>query len=702
MNKPLRVLAIVIGVVVLLGVAAALILPRVIDPNVYRDRITALVKEKTGRELVIAGDIGWSVFPWLGVELGEVRLANAQGFGDQPFAQVAGMQVRVKLLPLLRKEVEMSTVVLDGLQLNLAKDGSGRTNWQDLLAAKPAAAPGPAEEKPAETPAAPLAAIAIGGVQIRDARLVWDDRAAGTRQAIEQLNVQLGAIEGAKPVELSVDFRLTGEKPARSADVKLTGVATLAESRRQLEIGDLKLAVNAAGEGLPGNTLAADLSGGLALDLDKRTLAIRDLLLQAFDLRLRGQAQGSGIGTDALQFTGTLKMDEFAPRELLKKLGQKLPETSDAGVLAKAGAEFAFKAGTTSASLSDLKLQLDDTHIGGSAGIRDFASGAVTFDLVVDAIDLDRYLPPRKPALDQAAPAPAASLPAASQPAATPAQAGAGGAALLPVETLRGLKLNGTLKIGQLKAYKLKSRDVSITLAADDGLVRAHPASARMYEGSYQGDVTVDVRGQQPRIAMNERLSGVQIEPLLKDMLGKARLTGTANMALALTATGNQPQAIRQTMNGNASFAFTDGVIKGLDVLGEIRKAYAVVRGKPPGNVSNETEFSALTGTAAIANGVVNNPDLQGKSPLLQVQGNGTANLVTESLDYRIIATLVDTLEGKGELTGRPIPVHITGSFDKPKVGVDLEQVLKQEVQKKIEEKLQDKLKGGLKGLFGQ
>ena len=117
---------------------------------------------------------------------------------------------------------------------------------------------------------------------------------------------------------------------------------------------------------------------------------------------------------------------------------------------------------------------------------------------------------------------------------------------------------------------------------------------------------------------------------------------------------------------------------------------------------TSETEFSALTGTATITNGLVNNPDLQGKSPLMQVQGNGTANLVTEALDYRITATLVDSLEGRGELTGRPIPVSITGTFAKPKVRVDLEQVLKQEVQKQVEEKLQDKLKGGLKGLFGR
>lgn len=695
MGKLLRALAILLGLLAVLGIAAALILPRVIDPNAHRDRIAALVKEKTGRELAIVGAIGWSVFPWLGVELGAVRLANATGFGEQPFAQVKGMQVRVKLLPLLRKHVEMSTVVLDGLQLNLAKDESGRNNWDDILAAAQPAATS-AEELPRARAAAPLAAFAIGGVQVRDAQLVWDDRAAGSRQTIEHLNIQLGAIAGTQPADLRVDFQLTDAQPARSARVKLTGVVTVADSHQQIEIDTLQLAVTAQGEDLPGGQLAADLSAVLAVDIEKHTFAVRDLLFQVFDLSLRGQIQGSGIGAGTPQFAGTLQLDEFVPRDLLKTLGQKPPATRDADVLASAAAECAFKAGTTSASLSELKIRLDDTRINGSAGISDFATAAINFDLAVDSIDLDRYLPPRTPGQVQAASVPAQAV------ASTPAQVGSAAAALLPVETLRGLQLDGRLKIGQLKAYQIHSSDVSVTLTANDGLVRAHPASAKMYQGSYNGDVTVDVRGKQPRIALDEQFNAVQIGPLLTDLLGEAKLTGAATVALKLNALGDQPLVIRRTMNGAARFTFNDGVIKGLDVLGEIRTAYAVLRGKPQANVSGATEFSALTGTATITNGLLSNPDLQGRSPLLQVQGNGTANLVNEALDYRIMATLVDSLEGQGELTGRPIPLQIAGTLSKPKVGVDMRQVLKQEVENKVQEKLQDSLKGGLKGLFGQ
>ena len=697
MNKVLRVIVILVAVLVLLVAAAAFILPRVIDPNNYRDEIAALVKDKTGRDLTIAGDIGWSVFPWLAVELGETRLSNAEGFGPEPFAQVNAAEIRVKLLPLLRKEVQMSTVVLDGLQVNLARDASGRSNWDDLV---PEASEAPTAEPAEPAGGPPIAALAIGGVQVHDARLVWDDRQSGTRQEIDQLNFELGAIGGGEPVDLSLAFVVTGGEPELRSDVRLIGEISLSEALDLIEVRDLKISLAAQGEQLPGGALNADLSAQLALDRNQQTLSLKELLIDALDLQLRGQAQGTGIGTEAQQFTGMLQLEEFAPRALLNRLGMSPPDVSDSTVLNKAAGQFAFQATDRSAQLTDLQLRLDDTAVNGRASVANFSAPAISFNLQLDSLDLDRYLPPREAGEEKAVAAPA------TPPVATPAEAAAGGAAALPVDTLRGLNLSGTLTIGQLKAYQLRSSDISVTVAAKDGLVRVHPASAKMYQGSYNGDVTLDVRGKTPRVGLNERVSGVQAGPMLTDMLGSTKVTGTANVAVKLEATGADPTAMRKTANGTANFSFTDGTIKGLDMLGEIRKAYAVLRGQPQPATTGDTEFSSVTGSATITNGLVNNPDLLGKSPLMQVEGAGTANLVSEALDYRITATLVDTLEGRGELTGRPIPVRVSGTFSEPKVGVDLKQALEQEVRQKVEKKLQEKLQDEvgdkLKGLFGR
>lgn len=718
MRTLLRVIAIVLGVVALLAAAAALVLPRLIDPNVYRQRIAALVEERTGRQLTIGGDIGWSVFPWLGVELGEVRLANAPGFGAEPFMQVSAMQVRVKLLPLLRKEVEMSTVLLEGLQVRLAKAKDGRTNWADLFAAKgEARTPVPSDRK--SSAAASPAAIAVGGVRVRDAMLIWDDEATGAHYTLDKINLRTDAIRGDQPIGVDFNFNAKGSQPAFESTVRMRGQVVPMQAFTRVEVRDLRLEIAAHGKQLPRGGLNATLSGRMAYAADRNSLELDDLMLNVLDLNLRGQARGSDVGGAAPRLDGSLRIDTFAPRELMAKLRIQAPESSDPDVLQRAEADADFILTATAAQLRTLKLRFDDSLLTGGLRVENFAKPSTQFQLALDRLDLDRYLPPpagagttvasENDAEGDASDGAADVARPSTQGAAAESRARAGRKApppLLPVAALRDLRLNGSLRIGELKVYQIRSNDVDVTLSAANGSVRIAPARAKLYQGRYDGNIAIDVSGKQPRFTLNEKLSGVQFGPLLKDIQGDAKLTGKADIALKLNAFGNRAPAIRRSMNGDARFALTDGTVKGMDVLGEIRRAYAVLRGRAPAQMTDETEFSALTGSATIVKGVVTNRDLQGKSPLMQIQGSGSANLVTDALDYRVTATLVDALEGEGELTGRPIPVRITGTLSKPKVGVDMQQVIKQEarkqVEKKIQEKLQDNLKGGLKGLLGR
>ena len=115
-----------VSLVVLIAVALAGVV-MFVDPNDYKDEITAAVQDATGRELTLAGDLELSVFPWLGLSLGGAQLSNAEGFGDVPFAKVAGVDIGVNLLPLLQKRLEMKTIRLHVLQVQLAKNADGRT-----------------------------------------------------------------------------------------------------------------------------------------------------------------------------------------------------------------------------------------------------------------------------------------------------------------------------------------------------------------------------------------------------------------------------------------------------------------------------------------------------------------------------------------------------------------------------------------------
>jgi len=300
---------------------------------------------------------------------------------------------------------------------------------------------------------------------------------------------------------------------------------------------------------------------------------------------------------------------------------------------------------------------------------------------------------------------------------ATPAEATAAGAGTLPVETLRKLDLDGSFTIGRLKVANLSATDISVKVNGKNGVIKVDPASAALYQGGYQGNVTLDVRGDTPKVSVNERLSGIQAGPLLKDLTGKDRITGAADLTARLNFRGIEPDAVRKTLNGTLNFAFRNGAVKGINVAHLIRVAQARIKGQPlpPETEANETDFSELTGSAKITNGVLRNDDLLAKSPLLRVSGKGTVNLPAESLDYVLTTKIVGSLEGQGgagldELKGVAIPIRITGTFAEPKYAVQLDEVLKarakQEIEKQIEKKLGDKLPegvgGALKGLLGR
>ena len=698
MGKLLRVIVFVLGGLLLLIVAAAIILPLVVDPNDFKDEISQAVESKTGRVLAIEGDIGLSVFPWLGLEIGPTSLSNAPGFSASPFAGMDEVQVRIKLLPLLRKELEMDTVVLKGLKVSLETDAQGKTNWEDLAGAGAPAEPAPAEEEQPSAGEMTLAGLAIGGVEITDAGVIWDDQQAAARYEISGLNLTTGAIAPGQAVPVELKLVVDSAQPKLSGPLAFAATIALSDDSQTVTLTDALLETDLAGDTLPGGQLKSELGFNTSLNLEAQTLAVSDLVLKALGLQLEGQLNGTAVLGDAA-FAGEILVREFNPRDVIQALGQVVPEVSDPKVLSRAEAALQLAATKDSVSLSDILLKLDDSTIKGELKVANFAKPAIRFGLHLDQIDVDRYLPPQS-----------------DQPPVPPTAAAAAGAQMIPVETLRALDVDGELTIDQLKAAQLRSSDISMKLVAKNGVVRVHPASARMYQGQYKGDIKMDVRGKQPKITMNESLAGVQVGPLLKDLTGEERLTGKTEASANLVTSGQTPDEFKKTLNGKIAFAFTDGAVKGFNLAAMIRKAQAQINGQPPPAETgpNQTDFSEITGTATVTNGIVSNRDLIAKSPLLRVEGTGDIDLPQESLDYLVTAKVVRSLEGQGgkgvtDLKGVEIPVQLSGTFAEPKYKIRLDKALQESAEKKVEKKLGKELeKRGLdsdqvdklKGLF--
>ncbi len=719
MKKTVKIIAGIAGTLIVLLVAAMIIVPLVVDPNDYREQIASEVKKHTGRDLKIEGDIELSLFPWLGVELGAMELSNAEGFGPEPFARFEAVDVHIKLLPLLRKEVEMDTIALHGLQLSLGRNARGVSNWDDLVKPAAPAAQAVPEKVPAEpaeaaaSPAEAIAALAIGGIRIEQARVVWDDRQTAQRVAVNNLNLISGALRLNQAFPVELDFDVETAQPQLTGHIRFAAQLLLDLATQRYRLDKMELAGKLAGETLPGGRLEANMGADVAADLKLQTLAVKGLTLAALGLELKGDVNGKQI-IDAPSFSGRLASNEFVPRDITDTLAITLPEMADPSVLSKAALSLGFSADLNQAAINSLKLQLDQSIISGKASVKNFTKPAIRYDLTLDEIDADRYLPPPSEKKETAAAAKT-----------TPGTATTGGAAQLPLEMLRGLDIDGTARINKLKIMNLRSRDVHATLVAKNGLLRLHPLGAKLYQGGYQGDLSLDVRKDTPLLGMDEKLAGVQAGPLLKDFMGKDYVTGQANFTAKMTARGIDPMAIRKSLNGNAAFSFADGAVNGVNIAQLLRNAMAAYQKKPaPKDEVKQTDFALLRGSVTVKNGLVTNKDLEAKSPLLRVDGKGTAHLVTEKLDYLVKAAVVGSLEGQGgkeleDLKGLTVPIRITGSFSDPKFNVELAALLdakakaelekkKKEVeqkarkqlkkeQKKLEKDLQEQLLNGLK-----
>ncbi len=661
MKKFFKIIAIALVVVIVLIGAAAVVLPMLVNPEDIKAKISSTVKEETGRELNIPGEVSFSVFPWLGVELGVVELGNAPGFSDAQFARVEKVDVRVKIMPLLSSRVEMDTVTLQGLSLNLERDKQGKNNWDDLAGSGEAKGMGK-EGAGEKMGGGDLAALAIGGLDIQDASLSFKDVQAGQAFAIKKLNITTGPVRLGEPLDIELSFDLNSANPPIAGKVTGSARVDMDPDAMQAKLSGLQINADLKGKTLPGGAASVKLQAEAMMDGKRQMMTISQLQLSALDLNVSGALTLSEMDKGG-KLAGELQVAEFNPRNLLKAFGQPELDMADAKAMTRVSLKTTVSGSSTAVSLKPLTIKLDDSNLTGDLQVVDISRAALRFALALDQIDVDRYLPPPKAG--------------ESTPAATPGAA-ASKAAELPLETLRGLDIDGTFKIGKLKVAKLNISDVSLRLNAKKGLIRLNPIAAKLYEGGYSGNIALDARKDKPRVSVDEKLAKVQIGPLLKDLQGQDKLTGTANVSAKLTATGATPDAVKRSLNGDLSFQFLEGAVNGINLAEMIRNAKATVLGggKAAGNAPLKTDFAEIKGTAKIKNGIINNPDLSAKSPLLRLTGQGTASLPAETIDYRATATVVATTRGQGgkdlqDLAGVPIPVRITGTFQDPKYGLD-------------------------------
>ena len=713
------------GAVLAVAVAGAAYLAATFNPNDYKAEIIHAVEESHHRTLHLDGDIKLRLFPYIGASLERASLSEFNS--EQQFASVETLKVSLALMPLLSHRLVVDDVIIDGLFAHVVRHKDGTSNIDDLISR---------DRKP-ENGRQPVN-FDIASVLIKKTSLTYRDESTGTEYAIDNLKLDTGRIAYGVPTRIALSAHVQGNQPRLDIYTQLAATLTFDPDRQLYRMADMDLRAN--GSALDISNLKMNAGGDIALaaqalSADKFTLDASGIKAGSpFETAIslpqlmfsKEKLSGSNLTFNARLDSGNIvaglslpdisgNAQSFSVSKLLLDLSVQMPDQAfkvrlaspmsgniDAQQFSLGSADVAVSGvfdklpGKTVDSRMKGNLKVDakretvqinlsggllQSKVVAKLSISDFANPYIQFDADADQLDADLYLPKKAKANQPEQP--------------------------IDLSALRKLNLDGSLRIGRLKAENIRLSDLRLYVKAHKGLVDVSPLSASLYGGSMNGGLSLNAQAS-PVIAVNQKLAGIDVAALTKDAADFDMLEGRGNVAMNLSMQGNTVSRMKKALNGNLSLNLVDGAIKGINVAKALRDAKGVLTGAQTqaANRNEKTDFSELKASFKINNGMAHNDDLTLKSPLLRVAGSGDIDVGNNGMNYLARATLTRTLEGQGgldQMGGITVPVRIAGQFDSLKYTLDFGAMAKEAAKQKVEEtrqELKKKAREQLKNLF--
>lgn len=657
-------------------VLAIFILPNVIDPNDYRDELSTLVKDKTGRDLTLAGDLELSVFPWLGIRIQSLSLSQPEQIGGEMLS-VEDAQLRVKVLPLLSKKVEVDTVVLNQPKVTLVTLKNGVDSFSGLSGDD-------AEPVDSEDSGQVAVALAIQGMELTNGSVVIDDRQAGSRTEISDLNIVTGNLLGDKLASISASGTMKDSSTPDLTVFDLTAKAQIDIDTLAVKMADLDANVVQGEQNIDFDIasldvvdsseisisgMQANVKGPMAVSadipqlnasLDKQTASAQSINAQFENIKAQISNFTVTQFVDQPSASGSLSVASFNPRDLIKTFEVDF-EPADSSVLKAVAFNADFVGGLDGASLTKLVFDLDQTKLTGSASIANYEKPSVKFDLNMNEINLDQYLPETTEDSED--------------------DAVSGGEALaVPMALFKDIDANGSFKAKELVSGGVSLTDIDVVVKSTPGKVTITP-TAKLYDGEVDGSIAYQEQGETSSLKVKNEIGIVKLGELLNAADVTDQLSGLGSVLVDLVVTETNGV---QSNEGTIKLLAKNGAISGIDVkeiLGQANTAFELYNkfsgdDQPEeveieGDESDLTEFAELAGTFFLKDFLVTNDDFKMSALGFGITGEGQFDLAKETLDYAVNIAISEKLGGNlgqtlKSLSGKTIPVRCRGSFETP------------------------------------
>lgn len=613
----------IIGLVVLAvaGLGAAVM---IVDGQFVKTRLERAMKDKN-RTLTIEGVPQLKLFPVAGIALGKTALSEAGS--DKLFVSIESAEVAVRVMPLLSREVAIDTLKLSGLKANVVRRKDGTMNFADLAGAEDQKAGGQSKEPPN---------LRIAEISVEKVQLAYRDEATGQELNLTEAELKTGRLDGQSPGKVSLAAHVTGKRPEVDLRARAAG-------GMRFNLGKEELAFDAFSAQVKGrfdqDTLAAEFSAP----------KVEITPARASGSEVKGSIQLKGPQRNVSAKLLIASLEGTATALTIPKVALEVV-AAVAGISAKANLDAAIKANLAKQDLqADVSGKLDDSALKAKVELTNFAPIKAAFDAGIDRLNVDRYLPPeRKEAKSDDR---------------------------IDLAALKGKSVNGKIAIGALTAKRVKLENVKAELKLEGGKLDVSPHSANLYGGTLSGALSADANGN--RIHVKETAQNVAVGALLRDAAQKDVLEGRGNVNVDVQTAGGSVTALKKALAGSARVEMKDGAIKGINLADSARNLKAAMGAKQTkADPTQKTDFTEMSASFKIANGVARNDDLKAASPFLRLGGAGNVDIGNNTLDYLAKATLAATTKGQGgrdvsNLAGITIPVKLTGPLDNPNWNVD-------------------------------
>lgn len=624
-KKALFIGALIVGgAIVLIGAAAAYLLT-LLSPENVRAHVERAVEAATGRDLSIEGDVGVSLWPVFGVSAKAVSLANVAGGAAPAIATAREVKVGIAIWPLLKREIEVHELLIDGPSLNLEVNARGEPNWI-LAPTTPTAPGGQTSPPPAASATAPK--LTVHTVRVFDGVISY-----ANAQSLRQYTLSAVSLESA----------LKGWNEPSS----VKGSAVFNEEPVRIE----------ATVGRPGVLLDG---GQTPLTFNWNAALLK--------MRFDGSAEASNGG-----LRGVMEASGPSLRRLARWVGSSLGEGpmletfKVSGALTRTDSRTAFENAAVTLDAVSARGDFALESIVAQNGRKPLLSGR----LEVMGANLTPYL--------------TVARPIAGQPATADVQAPRVEIAALDVKRngwddqsldFAGLKaVDASLELTvsaplQIQAMQIDQLQTDISL--QDGLLVANLNRMQMYGGAGDGRVTLDVGDPVMKIGAELTINGVRAEQFLKAFIGYDQLNAAAVVRFDVKAAGQSQDQLLRSLTGEGGFAFSDGALTGVDFGGVSRTIGNLLDGRLIGPQAR-TPFNGFRANFRINQGVAATRDFTLESNDMHLTAIGAIDIANQSLELRLTpASILGRRRDGSASTGLPLPFVAKGPWNKLDFSADL------------------------------